>query len=101
MQIDRFVRKSFPVEAVQVTKENLLEVTAWCGGKLLVTGLDHAKGAGRPYVKVNVGKTLHEDQDKAFPGNWVLKLGGTFKVYTSGAFKASFDPMLETEPAVS
>lgn len=99
MQVSKFVRKPFEVEAVQVTAENLADVATWCRGEVRSdvigrTETELTVETGSPYVKVTVARALNEKQTKAFVGDWVLKAGTGFKVYTTKAFTKSFQPSL-------
>jgi hypothetical protein len=94
LDVVQFVRKSFPVDAVRVTEENLEEVARWCDGELRnAEDADRPVGAvGDQYIKVRVHNPLTERQTKAFVGDWVLYAGKGYKVYTDKAFRKSFDP---------
>lgn len=85
----RFVRKPLIVDAVQVTDENIYEVAKWCSGFV-----DIAKRYNRPeaqYVKVDVLRPGNIRQTRAFVGDWVLRAGTSYKVYTQKAFASSFE----------
>jgi hypothetical protein len=84
MQTEQFLRKSFPVEAVQVTEENMQEVAAWCNGRIRTED-------GKTYIKVFVHNPLKEEQTMAHPGDWVLYAGKGFKIYKDVAFRKTFD----------
>lgn len=86
-----FVRKPFEVEAVQVTAENLTDVSDWCDGEIRSTA------ENVPFIKVNVHRPLTTRQTRAFIGDWVLFAGRGFKVYTTKAFQASFVPSEKME----
>jgi hypothetical protein len=81
-----YSRKTFEVEAVQVTKENINDVADWCDGEIRLTG-DNV-----PFIKVKVHRPLTTRQTRAFVGDWILFAGRGFKVYTSKAFFSSFIP---------
>lgn len=87
----RFVRKTFTVDAVQVTADNIEAIAEWCKGELRQS----KPKEGLPetfYVKVDVLKPLNDRQTRAYPGDWVFKAGKNgFKVYTNNAFTAAFD----------
>lgn len=87
MEIKKYTRKPFEIEAVQVTEQNFGEVAAWCKGEIVTT----AKGeTSERHIKVRVHRPLTERQTMAFPGDWVLFAGKGFKVYTDKAFVQSF-----------
>lgn len=82
-----YVRKPFRVNAVQVTHENLAEVSEWCKGEVQ----EDIKGAStRPYIKVPVHRPLNQRQTHAFVGDWILESEMGLKVYTQRAFETSF-----------
>lgn len=88
METRKFVRKSFEVEAVQVTAENMAEVAKWCQGRVV-----KASGDEGQHVKVRVLRVFDERQTKAFVGDWVLYAGTGYKVYNAKAFAKSFEPL--------
>lgn len=84
MHVQKAQRKSFDVDAVRVTAENIDEVAEWCRGDVR-TAED-----GRQYIKVRVLRPLNENQTMAFAGDWVLYAGTGYKVYVNGAFNKAF-----------
>lgn len=90
MIVNKYARKPFYVEAVQVTAENIQEVAKWCSGQ--VYHVAEANG-DHTFIKVKVKRPLSARQTKAFVGDWVLKAGTGYKVYTSDAFDKSFDTL--------
>lgn len=78
-------RKPFEVLAVQVTEENMYEVSEWCGGEILKAG------SGASYIKVPVIRPSMIRQTRAFAGDWILFSGRGYKVYTIKAFEGSFE----------
>lgn len=98
LKIEKYTRKPFPVDAVQVTEDNLSEVALWCGGDIHTSTKtlrdDQGVETGKiklPYIKVDVHRPLNDRQTKAFVGDWVLKSESGFKVYTLKAFDGSFE----------
>jgi hypothetical protein len=81
----QFIRKPFHVEAVQITEENILEVGAWCEGKVQT----HPK-TGNRFVKVKVYRPISARQTMAFIGDWVIQSATGFKVYPDYAFQKYF-----------
>lgn len=90
----KFSRKPFYVEGLQVTEENINEVAEWCGGEIQEST---PKGDDKkvPFIKVNVRRPLHRRQTMAYAGDWILKAGSGFKVYTEAAFDSNFDAVEE------
>lgn len=97
IQTDSFARKTFDVEAIRVTAENMDEVAAWCNGNIQNVNPD--KYGGQDIcIKVEVKRagSTPMRQTMAFPGDWVLvmntaKKDNSFRVYSDKAFKASFE----------
>lgn len=89
VETQRFVRKQFGVDAVQVTPENIEAVAEWCGGTVMHNG-DKEGHLSRDFIKVNVHMPKDEKQTQAYFGDWVLRSGRSFKVYTDSAFGKSF-----------
>jgi|SRR5215211_8045020 len=95
LNIEKYVRKPFAVEAVEVTEENLSEVAKWCKGRVRTANPN--KEGGPPnaerYIQVQVKNARDERQTRAYVGDWVLSSGRGplgFKVYTPQAFQSSF-----------
>jgi len=102
VQTSSFVRKPFYVDALQVTEENMGEVASWCRGEIrrasartIPTPMPAAK-----YIKVDVTRAQQERQTMAFVGDWILRLGSGYKVYTRKAFERSFEPVREDVEAL-
>lgn len=89
ISIEVYVRKSFDVEAIRVTNDNMRAVAEWCAGEVKAIG-GH-DGRYGPYIKVDVFRPINERQTQAFVGDWVLRMGTSFKVYTDSAFKKDFE----------
>jgi hypothetical protein len=93
LKTDRFVRKPFFIDAVQVTEENINAVAKWCQGEVRTGGVfSEEEDDNIRYIKVRVHRPLNERQTKAFVGDWVLYAGTGYKVYTPKAFANSFEP---------
>lgn len=84
LEAQKYARKPFHVDAVQVTEANLAEVALWCAGEIVQT-------EGVSHIKVKVHRALNDRQTKAFVGDWVLYAGTGFKVYMSKAFHSGFE----------
>jgi hypothetical protein len=97
LDIEKYVRKPFAVDAVCVTEENMREVAKWCGGQVKRLPRWDPR-SGTKFISVNVLKALNERQTQAFVGDWVLSSGSGpngFKVYTPRAFETSFSKEAE------
>lgn len=85
-----YVRKTFTVEAVQVTDDNLDDIAGWTGGQVLANAATE-KDPAKFFVKVPVKRPLNERQCRAYVGDWVLQARSGFKVYTQKAFEGCFE----------
>ncbi len=84
-------RKSFPVQYVQVTLENMADVASWTNGEV------QKNNKGEKFVKVRVVRPLNPKQTEAYVGDFVLYAGTGYKVYNPKAFENNFeDASVET-----
>lgn len=98
LEIVQHDRKPMRVDAVQVTSANIGQVAKWCGGYVATT--IQPDGSNAKFVKVHVLRPGNVRQTMAHVDDWILrhveKAGETtyttYKVYTTNAFKASFNP---------
>jgi hypothetical protein len=81
LEYQDFVRKPFMVEAVQVTKENIEELSKHIGEV-------RKKDDGTPYIFVD--KRLVPNVWKVFPGFWVTKMGDNIRCYSEKVFRQQF-----------
>lgn len=93
----RFIRKAFYVDAVEVTATNMEEVAEWCGGRVSSFLPKTEEGSEEQkivfYVDVPVIRPMKIRHTQAFIGDRVLRAPNrSFKVYTPKAFKAEFTP---------
>jgi len=87
IQTTRFVRKPLFVDAVQVTAENLEKLAELCGGTI-------GRKGHRQFIRLYLQYVRTPRQTVAFPGDWITKVGDTFKVWTNKSFRETFDPAL-------
>lgn len=99
----KYVRKPFAVDAVEVTEDNMHDVAKWCGGRVRTDTRSWGNRKGQKFIKVRVANPLNERQTMAYIGDWVLSSNtgpNGYKVYTPRAFVESFEKqaqhMLET-----
>lgn len=100
MELKNFVRKPFPVKAIQVDFLNAYDVAEWCGGEVVLQATQLLGGAGKGKMDLPtvVFKGTGEHRDKelvAKLGDWVVELRGNFRVFKKAQFKATFDPAPE------
>lgn len=96
MEPQRFERKTFVIEAMQVSLENITQVIEWVnssGGRATLMQDD----IKRPYISIDVRRPANQKQTMAYIGDWVTKSGIAFRIYTDSAFHRSFE---ETEKPV-
>lgn len=82
VDFDRYIRKPFEVEAVEVTKDNIKELA-----KLI--GTVQYEADGTPYIEVDKDKVPNLNQ--VWPGYWVTKVGSkNVRCYTRKIFFSQF-----------
>lgn len=96
LKVEKYQRKTFDVDAVQVTADNLELVASWCGGSIITEQVANEEDALLPappkrYVLVPVAKPLNKRQTEAYIGDWVLWADRGFKVYGEKPFSRSFN----------
>lgn len=94
MKTEKYQRKPFLVDCVQVTEENLEAVAKWCKGELHSTDPAIAEKFQKPiqtWIEIEVDHTINDRQKKAFVGDWVLWANRGFKIYTPKAFERTFE----------
>jgi len=92
-------RKTFTVQAIQVTVENMRGLAEWCGGNVVVYFPDiHRQSgdyrAGQTCVEVVIGRVNGREQKaRAYPGDWITRLHDTnnFRVYRNKTFLEAFE----------
>lgn len=100
MELQEFVRKPFPVKAVEIDFKNAYEVAEWCGGRveLKKTRLMGGAGKGEMDLPTVVFKGTGDNRDKEFTaglGDWIVELRGNFRVFKKAQFKATFEAVKE------
>ncbi len=90
LQVIQAERKPFDVEAVQVTLENMKEVSVWCDGFINNSVGYSTKDVVHTYIQVKVNKPQTPRQTQAYEGDWILKTKTGFRVYTKKAFEEAF-----------
>lgn len=87
IKTETYARKSFPIECVQVTEENMDAIADWCGGTVMGTGTYR-------HIKLEVPDAKHVRQTKAHAGDWVTFAGTGFKIFSAKAFEKHFDKVV-------
>ena len=98
MELQEFVRRPFPVKAVEVNFQNAYEVAEWCRGRveLKKTRLMGGAGKGEMDLPTVVFKGTGDNRDKEFTaglGDWIVELRGNFRVFKKAQFRATFEPV--------
>lgn len=98
MKIERFDRKAFSVDAVQVTYENINDVAKWCKGTVIK---QQVKMLGVPTelpgIRVDGQGDNRGRQFIATFGCYVVELKGSYRVYKPAQFASTFEPAVEVE----
>lgn len=92
-------RKTFTVQAIQVTADNVRGLAEWCGGNVIVYFPDISRQsgdyrAGQTCVEVVIGSVNgREKKARAYPGDWITKLHDTdnYRVYRNKTFLETFE----------
>lgn len=102
LNVEKFIRKVRPVEAVQVTMDNLQEVADWCGGLVVPPGSIVGQNNTEPYVFVNVRNPRNDADKQAFPTMWVIREDfRNNRIVTNKQFKNSYGPVEKRQPATT
>lgn len=75
-----YTRRVTHVRAVQVTHANLAAVAVWCGGSTWAASVRAPRDGDWDW--------------QAVPGDWVVKVGPHFEVWTDEDFRAEFVPQM-------
>jgi hypothetical protein len=99
---NKYVRKPLYVDAVQVTEQNFGDVARWCFGEICnidESPVDKSRNIEptKQYIHVRVHHPRVPRQSKAFIGDWILYTERGYKVYTTQAFQANFDPVEDVQ----
>lgn len=87
-------RKTFTVQAIQVSTDNLRGLAEWCGGRI-GQEQDFLREPGvKPFVEVVIGVVNGRTKKaRAYPGDWITKLhdANNFRVYRNDSFVEAFE----------
>lgn len=84
VEYTEFVRKPFKVEAVEVTKENIKELSKDIGTM-------KKKDDGTPFIQVN--QRLVPNVFRVYPGFFVTRMGDNVRCYSRKVFFEQFTQM--------
>lgn len=82
----KFMRKTFFVDAIRITTENFEAVASWCNAEIITD-------EGETHMKLEVVRPLNERQTRAYVGDWILTSHSGFKIYNANAFSRCFVPV--------
>lgn len=84
MEFQPYIRKPFEVEAIEITEENIKEVSKMIG-KL------HFSDEGVPFIDVDPKKV--PSVTRVWPGYWLTKVGNSnLRCFTKKIFNSQFQP---------
>lgn len=76
-----FIRKPFTVEAIEITTENIEELSQYIGK------IRH-QGNGSPYIFVD--RRFIQGVEKVYPGFWMTRMGDNIRCYSKKIFLDQF-----------
>lgn len=86
----KYTRKTFDVDAIQVTAENVREVAEWCDGRIKSSDPE-SYNDNQFYIEISVQMAHGTKREKAFIGDWVTRTDKSFKAYRRDAFAFAFE----------
>lgn len=81
IQFTNFVRKPFIVQAIEITSENIYDISEF-------VGTIRKKGNGTPYIQVD--RRLVPNMLYVYPGFWMTRIGDNIRCYSKRAFMEQF-----------
>jgi len=82
MDIEKYTRRTFEVEAVQISFENIEEVAAWCGGRIEKRSTRMmGTTAMLPVISLKGTGVEHGNYYIGYLNCWVVKMGKTSRIY--------------------
>lgn len=99
MDAKQYVRKTFPVYAVQVTLENHEEVAQWCNGTIEMASVK-ILGTPTPLPAVRIKTQGNETDVLATIGCYVVQMNQSYRVYKPAQFHSSFEASVEEDSEV-
>lgn len=90
-QFTQYNRRQFRVTAARVSVLNIEELARWTNGVLCEGDKDGQ--LSRYFIKVRTGSPSNSRIDEAHVGDWIVKRGRQFQVYSDRAFRKTFENM--------
>lgn len=88
MEFATFIRKPFTVEAIEVTRENIHELSELIG--------EYGEDESGPYINADVENRLVPTVYRVTPGYWVTRMGRNIRCYSARVFFEQFVEMTPT-----
>lgn len=86
MQFDKYVRRPFGVDAIEITEENIAEAAKFIGTV-------DKKEDGTSFIEVD--RRLIPNLFRVYPGFFLVKMGNNMRCYSPKVFKKQFEPVVE------
>jgi len=83
MESIKYNRKSFEVNATEITEENIAEISS-------IIGTLYIKDDGTHFIQLN--RHMIPNVFRAYPGFWLTEFNGNYQCYSRKAFFARFEP---------
>jgi hypothetical protein len=84
-----WTKKSFDVQAAQVTEQDMETIAEWCGGRIYI---QHNEGEERQFYIQFTGIQHKEKKEiKAFVGDWITFVRDEFRLFHDTQFKRAYD----------
>lgn len=103
LETQQYSSKPRFVEAIQVTPENMVNVANWCDGQIHLEDssttwveLPTLEALAKAFIKVKVTNPRFPRQSEAHVGDWVLKMGNSFKVFMNAPFHKNYNRVQPT-----
>lgn len=88
MKLEEWERKTFRIQAVQVTEEDMEEIAAWCDGRIYIKKDEGEDPAF--YIQFTAIHHKQKQTMKAFVGDWITWSGSSFHHYKDSSFRKGY-----------
>jgi hypothetical protein len=90
MEFEEYVRRSFPIRAIQITEENIGDVAVYAG---TVVRIDSKRWNGEPHILILTEHSNRQPQmHPLFIGDWVTETDAGLQRYKDNRFRTTFEP---------
>lgn len=87
MQFNKYVRRPFGVDAIEITEENIAEAAKFIGTV-------DKKEDGTSFIEVD--RRLIPNLFRVYPGFFLVKMGNNMRCYSPKVFKKQFEPVIDS-----